>query len=272
MNVRVFFATIVAALLAGLMPAAAQTRADAAGLADRARHCAQPSRRAVANADECRTRPACRNSVADLAGGAGLPVAARRGVDAPDGRLLPSALWRARSHPGRRLPGPWHGGRLDRYRPAHARQRAALLAGMYPRCGNLALRNQANFDVPDPLLHPQPSASCPMDPAATRKAIMARIGGSFASVQRDNAGPLRMMQSVLCPNGTTATAAGGGTCGDATAPTALETGPDGRTRLKGPLGLGSTASKPSSCRPRKACRRTRWPGAGWPAMPRCRNC
>ena len=65
---------------------------------------------------------------------------------------------------------------------------AAILAGMYPRCANLPLRNQANFTLPDPLFHPQPTASCPMNLAANRAAIMARLGGSFASVQRDYAG------------------------------------------------------------------------------------
>jgi 4-phytase/acid phosphatase len=50
---------------------------------------------------------------------------------------------------------------------------AALLAGMYPRCANLPLRNQANFTVPDPLFNPQPTASCPMDLAAVSRQYSA---------------------------------------------------------------------------------------------------
>jgi 4-phytase/acid phosphatase len=119
---------------------------------------------------------------------------------------------------------------------------AALLAGMYPRCANLPLRNQANFTVPDPLFNPQPTASCAMDLAANRAAILARVGGSFASVQRDNAAALSMMQSVLCPAGATR-GAGGGSCGEAGMPTSIVGGTEDGVRLRGPLGYASTAAE-----------------------------
>ena len=64
---------------------------------------------------------------------------------------------------------------------------AALLNGMYPGCANPLLRNQDDFTVPDPLFHPQPSPSCPMDAAANRAAVLARIGGNFDSVLREYA-------------------------------------------------------------------------------------
>lgn len=119
---------------------------------------------------------------------------------------------------------------------------AALLAGMYPRCANLPLRNQANFTVPDPLFNPQPTASCPMDLAANRSAIMTRLGGSFASVQRDYAAPLSMMQSVLCPGGATR-GAGGGSCGEAATTNSIVSGSEDGVRLRGPLGYASTAAE-----------------------------
>ncbi len=119
---------------------------------------------------------------------------------------------------------------------------AALLAGMYPRCANLPLRNQANFTVPDPLFNPQPTASCPMDLAANRTAILARLGGSFASVQRDYAASLSMMQSVLCPGGATR-GAGGGSCGEAGTPNSIVSGTEDGVRLRGPIGYASTAAE-----------------------------
>ena len=119
---------------------------------------------------------------------------------------------------------------------------AAILAGMYPRCANLPLRNQANFTVSDPLFNPQPTASCPMDLAANRAAILARVGGSFASVQREYAGPLAMMQSVLCPAGTTRSA-GGGSCGEAGMPSSIVGGAEDGVRLRGPIGYASTAAE-----------------------------
>lgn len=120
---------------------------------------------------------------------------------------------------------------------------AAVLAGMYPRCANLPLRNQANFTVSDPLFAPQPTAACPMDAAANQAAVLARVGGSFASVHRDYATQLAMMQSVLCPGGATTTAAPGGRCGDAGMASRVETDANGRVRIKGPLGLASTAAE-----------------------------
>ena len=119
---------------------------------------------------------------------------------------------------------------------------AALLAGMYPRCANLPLRNQANFTVPDPLFNPQPTASCPMDLAANRTAILACLGGSFASVQRDYAASLSMMQSVLCPGGATR-GAGGGSCGEAGTPNSIVSGTEDGVRLRGPIGYASTAAE-----------------------------
>jgi 4-phytase/acid phosphatase len=119
---------------------------------------------------------------------------------------------------------------------------AALLAGMYPRCANLPLRNQANFTVPDPLFNPQATASCPMDLAANRAAILKRLGGSFASIQRDYGAPLAMMQSVLCPADATK-GAGGGSCGEAGMPTSIVSGTEDGVRLRGPIGYASTAAE-----------------------------
>lgn len=119
---------------------------------------------------------------------------------------------------------------------------AALLAGMYPRCANLPLRNQANFTLPDPLFNPQPTASCPMDLATNRAAIMSRLGGSFASVQRDYGASLSMMQSVLCP-ADASKGAGGGSCGEAGTPNAIVSGTEDGVRLRGPLGYASTAAE-----------------------------
>ena len=68
---------------------------------------------------------------------------------------------------------------------------AALLLGMYPRCANLAPRSQTDLATPDPLFHPQPTASCPMDANSNRAALLARIGGDFSSVLREYAPQLR---------------------------------------------------------------------------------
>jgi 4-phytase/acid phosphatase len=119
---------------------------------------------------------------------------------------------------------------------------AAILAGMYPRCANLPLRNQANFTLPDPLFHPQPTASCPMDIASNRAAIMARLGGSFASVHRDYAPQLSMMQSVLCPADATKST-GGGSCGEMGMHDRIDAGTDGWVSIKGPIGYASTAAE-----------------------------
>jgi 4-phytase/acid phosphatase len=120
---------------------------------------------------------------------------------------------------------------------------AALLAGMYPRCANLPLRNQADFTQPDPLFRPVPTASCPMDAAANRKAILDRIGGSFASIHRDYAPQLSMMRSVLCPGDTTTAAAAGGRCADAGMASHLEGQPAGWMKLTGPLGASAMAAE-----------------------------
>jgi 4-phytase/acid phosphatase len=117
---------------------------------------------------------------------------------------------------------------------------ASLLAGMYPRCATLALRNQNDPSVPDPLFHPRPTSSCPMDAATNRAAILARIGGDFSSVMREYAPQLAAMQAVLCPTGV---AAGGRRCGLPATPPALEMRPNGEVKMKGPFGLGATAAE-----------------------------
>ncbi len=113
---------------------------------------------------------------------------------------------------------------------------ASLLAGMYPRCGSLELRNQDDPAVPDPLFHPQASPSCPMDPGSNRTAILTRIGGDFSSVTREYGPQLAAMHAILCP-------AGGRACGLSSAPTSLEVGDNGKARLGGAVGLGSTAAE-----------------------------
>jgi 4-phytase/acid phosphatase len=243
MNVRVFVATIVASLLAGLMPAAAQIEPTPPGW--------QIERAILLSRHGVRS-PTQTNAELDRLAATAWPTwPVAPGFLSPRGEELMRLMggYYRVLYGGRGLVQADDcptSGTVAAWTDTDQRTRAsgaALLTGMYPRCGNLALRNQANFDVPDPLFHPQPSASCPMDPTATRKAIMARVGGSFASVQRDYAAPLQMMQSVLCPNDATATAAGGGRCGGVGVPMTVETGADGRTRLKGPLGVGSTASE-----------------------------
>lgn len=115
----------------------------------------------------------------------------------------------------------------------------ALLTGMYPRCPTLNVRNQDDPTVPDPLFHPQPTASCPMDGAANRAAVLARIGGNFASLQREYGPPLTLMQQTLCPP----SLAGGKPCGLATEQPGLESRPDGTVRLTGPIGFASSAAE-----------------------------
>ena len=116
----------------------------------------------------------------------------------------------------------------------------SLLAGMYPRCANLSLRNQDDPTVPDPLFHPLPSASCPMDPASNRAAILARIGGNFNSVLREYGPQLSAMQATLCPPGVST---GGRSCGLPMTPPSLDVRADGKITIKGPFGLGSTAAE-----------------------------
>jgi 4-phytase/acid phosphatase len=117
---------------------------------------------------------------------------------------------------------------------------AALLNGMYPGCANPLLRNQDDFTVPDPLFHPQPTPSCPMDPAANRAAVLARIGGNFDSVLREYAPQLKLMQAALCPPGQSSS---GRYCGLPSEPPAVEVGSRGRVTISGPIGIGSTAAE-----------------------------
>ncbi|MFO1081534.1 MAG: histidine-type phosphatase [Reyranellaceae bacterium] len=116
---------------------------------------------------------------------------------------------------------------------------AAVLSGMYPRCGDLILRMKASTADIDPLFHAQRSASCPIDPAAVRGAILARIGGDFSSVTREYAPQLARMGEVLCPPGV----ADGGRCAPAQALSTLEVAPDGRPKIVGPIGTASTAAE-----------------------------
>ena len=115
----------------------------------------------------------------------------------------------------------------------------ALLIGMYPRCPTLNVRNQDDPAAPDPLFHPQPTASCPMDGAANRAAVLARIGGNFASVQREYGPRLALMQQTLCPP----SLAGGKACGLAGEQPGLESRHDGTVRLTGPVGFASSAAE-----------------------------
>ncbi len=117
---------------------------------------------------------------------------------------------------------------------------AALLLGMYSRCANLAPRRQADLAAPDPLFHPQPTPSCPMDAASNRAAVLARIGGDFSSVLREYAPQLSLMQATLCPP---ALAAGRTQCGLPAEAPAVQTRPGGGITITGPIAIGSTASE-----------------------------
>ncbi|MBV8167059.1 MAG: histidine-type phosphatase [Alphaproteobacteria bacterium] len=117
---------------------------------------------------------------------------------------------------------------------------ASLLTGMYPGCANLLLRNQDDFTVPDPLFHPQPTASCPMDFAANRAAVLGRIGGNFDSVLREYGPQLSLMQATLCPPGQ---AASGGECGLRSEPSAVLAARQGGVYIAGPVGIGSAAAE-----------------------------
>ncbi len=116
----------------------------------------------------------------------------------------------------------------------------ALLTGMYPRCATVSERSQTNPAVPDPLFHPQPSPSCPMNAEANRTAILARIGGDFSSVLREYAPQLNLMQATLCPPGL---GSSGRYCGLPSEPPSVQTGPDGRTTITGPIAIGSAAAE-----------------------------
>jgi len=117
---------------------------------------------------------------------------------------------------------------------------AALLLGMYPRCANLAPHRQADLAAPDPLFHPQPTPSCPMDAASNRAAVLDRIGGDFSSVLREYAPQLSLMQATLCPP---ALAAGRPQCGLPAEAPAVQAGSSGRLTITGPIAIGSTASE-----------------------------
>jgi hypothetical protein len=116
----------------------------------------------------------------------------------------------------------------------------ALLAGMYPGCTNPLLRHQEDLTVPDPLFHPQPTASCPMDPAANRAAVLDRIGGNFDSVLREYAPELKLMQATLCPAGRTSA---GAYCGLPSEPPAVQVGPRGWITISGPIAIGASAAE-----------------------------
>ena len=116
----------------------------------------------------------------------------------------------------------------------------STLGGLYMRCLTPLLKHQADLSKPDPLFHPQPSASCPMNAASNRAAILARIGGDFGSVQREYAPQLSLLQSTLCPPGASGS---GAACGlNAEAP-AIVPNPAGGVVLKGPIAIGSTAAE-----------------------------
>ena len=116
---------------------------------------------------------------------------------------------------------------------------AALLAGMYPGCTNPILQHQDDATRPDPLFHPSPSPSCPMDPATNRAAVLARIGGNFDSVLREYAPQLGLMQATLCPPGMAAPAS----CGLLAEPAAVRVGPHGYVTLSGPIAIGASAAE-----------------------------
>jgi 4-phytase/acid phosphatase len=115
----------------------------------------------------------------------------------------------------------------------------SILAGMYPRCATPKLHNQADPSPPDPLFHPAPSASCPMDAKANRSAVLARIGGDFSSVLREYAPQLSLMQATLCPPALAA----GKQCGLPSQAPSVETWPDGAIHITGPIAMGASAAE-----------------------------
>lgn len=117
---------------------------------------------------------------------------------------------------------------------------AALLLGMYPRCANLAPRRQADLTKPDPLFHPLPTPSCPMDAASDRAAVLDRIGGNFNSVLREYRPQLSLMQATLCPPGS---AVAGRSCGLPSEAPSVQAKPDGRVAITGPIAMGSAAAE-----------------------------
>lgn len=117
----------------------------------------------------------------------------------------------------------------------------STLGGLYMRCITPILKHQADLSKPDPLFHPQPSPSCPMDAAGNRTAILARIGGDFTSVLREYAPQLSLLQSTLCPPG--ALGSSGAACGLAAEAPAIVPDPKGGVAMKGPIAIGSMASE-----------------------------
>ncbi len=116
----------------------------------------------------------------------------------------------------------------------------STLGGLYLRCLNPILKHQADLSKPDPLFHPQPSPSCPMDAAGNRAAILARIGGDFSSVLREYAPQLTTLQSTLCPPGV---ATAGKSCGLSVDAPAIVPDAKGGVAMKGPIAVGSMASE-----------------------------
>ncbi len=116
----------------------------------------------------------------------------------------------------------------------------STLGGLYLRCLNPILKYQADLSKPDPLFHPQPSPSCPMDAASNRAAVLARIGGDFSSVLREYAPQLSALQATLCPPGT---ATAGKACGLAVEASDIVPDPRGGVAMKGPIAIGSMASE-----------------------------
>lgn len=116
----------------------------------------------------------------------------------------------------------------------------STLGGLYMRCLTPLLKHQTDLSKPDPLFHPQPSASCPMDAASNRAAILARIGGDFSSVQREYAPQLTTLQSTLCPPGLPGS---GAACGLAAEAPAIVPDPAGGVVMKGPIAIGSMAAE-----------------------------
>ncbi|MDI1282899.1 MAG: histidine-type phosphatase [Reyranella sp.] len=115
----------------------------------------------------------------------------------------------------------------------------STLGGLYLRCLNSILKHQTDLSKPDPLFHPSPSPSCPMDAAANRAAILARIGGDFSSVLREYAPQLTTLQSTLCPPGLAA----GKSCGLSVDTSAIVPDSKGGVVMKGPIAVGSMASE-----------------------------
>ena len=116
----------------------------------------------------------------------------------------------------------------------------STLGGLYMRCITPILKHQADLSKPDPLFHPQPSPSCPMDAATNRAAILARIGGDCSSGQREYAPQLTLLQSTLCPPGASGS---GATCGLAAEAPAIVPNPKGGVAMKGPIAIGAMAGE-----------------------------